>query len=148
VNTPINQSIQRLVEARGWDLGTTLENRVCLILSSFGFRPEQVAQQYRVGRYRLDFAAPDVKVAIEADGWVHRSPETAAKDAERDSWLRSQGWLVLRVDDRHGEESLKEQMVWPARVIRGERDALGVGKAVWTRSAESAQARKRRGRAA
>jgi very-short-patch-repair endonuclease len=102
---------RQIVEDRGWRHGTDIEDRVAIWLSQAGFRPgETVEQQYRVGRYRLDFAFPDVKMGLEVDGWHHRSPEGAARDAERDSWLRSQGWLILRVDDRHGEDSFSEQV--------------------------------------
>jgi very-short-patch-repair endonuclease len=54
----------------------------------------------------VDFAVPDIQIAIEADGWYHRSPEGSAHDAERDSWLRLKGRIVLRVDDRYGEDAL------------------------------------------
>lgn len=131
-----SRSIRQIIEERGWTPGSSLENRVALILSRGGFRPggellntrphprrPDLVQQYQAGRYRLDFAAPDVKIAIEADGWHHRSPEGAAKDAERDSWLRSHGWIVLRVDDRHGEDSLEDQIARAARLIWLERNA-------------------------
>lgn len=122
---------RQIVEEKGWKPGSTLENQVALMLSRFRMRPrvgtypkigaDELEQEYRIGKYRLDFAAPDVKIAIEVDGWHHRSPEGAARDAERDSWLRSEGWIVLRVDDRHGEESLLKQVVRAVRLIRLER---------------------------
>lgn len=94
--------------------GAHLENQVALILSRSRITAEQ---QYQVGRFRLDFAWPDVKIALEADGWWHRSPEGATADRQRDSWLRSQGWIVFRVDDEHGEDSLRDQVVRVAHLV-------------------------------
>jgi very-short-patch-repair endonuclease len=97
-----------------------LENRAALILSRCGLRAEQ---QYRVGKFRLDFAWPDIKIALEVDGWWHRSPQGAASDRQRDSWLRSQGWVVFRVDDEHGEDAMRAQVARVARMVRAETPA-------------------------
>ena len=102
------------IVSRGWTLGTELENMVMRQLTNFRYRPEQ---QHRVGKFRLDFAWPDLKIALEADGWHHRSPAGAARDRERDSWLRSEGWLVFRIDDEHGERMLAEQIVRVAQIV-------------------------------
>jgi very-short-patch-repair endonuclease len=108
----MNHFLKRYTEPalieRGWRPGTTLENRVAWVLSRF-FTPDQISQQHRSGRFRIDFAHVAKRVAIEVDGWYHRSPEGSAKDAERDSWLRANGWIVLRIDDRHGEDALVDQ---------------------------------------
>ena len=104
------------VVAAGWRAGTTLENRVAHRMMRWGYTtgdakdPRAVVQQHRVGNYRLDFAWPMQRIALEADGWHHRSPEGAERDARRDAWLRSQGWLVFRVDDQDGEDGLNEQL--------------------------------------
>lgn len=106
------------IVGRGWRPGTALENQVAFILMRFDTpRPEQ---QHRAGRYRLDFAWPAARIALEADGWWHRSPDGASKDRQRDSWLRSEGWLVFRVDDEHGEDLLEHQVMRVCRVVRAE----------------------------
>lgn len=110
---------RQLVAERGWRVGTDLENRVAILLSRWEV-PGPVEQQYRIGRFRVDFAWPDRMIVLEADGWHHRAPEGAAKDRRRDSWLRSQGWVIFRVDDEHGETSLVQQMVRVCRVVRSE----------------------------
>lgn len=47
--------------------------------------------------YRLDFAWPDVRVAVEYDGYEsHESRQDA--DAARDADLRRRGWTVIRAD--------------------------------------------------
>jgi very-short-patch-repair endonuclease len=122
--TALIGATRSVVVDRGWQPGTDLEDRVSLQLSRWGVHVDDVAQQYRVDSYRLDFAWPAVKIAVEADGWWHRSPEGAAKDAERDSTLRAAGWVVLRVDDRHGEQAFVEQLCRAVRLIRSEMRAL------------------------
>jgi very-short-patch-repair endonuclease len=53
--------------------------------------------QHPVGKYRLDFAIPDKRVAIELDGHqYHKTKYQRTQDAKRDRWLYGQGWHVLR----------------------------------------------------
>lgn len=110
----VRQHVKRLVEEAGLRTGTSLEDTVAWRLHRAGL---VFVQQYPAGKYRLDFAWPDKQVALEADGWHHRSPEGASKDALRDAWLRSRGWLVLRIDDAMGPESLERQIASAARLV-------------------------------
>ena len=53
--------------------------------------------QYRVDRYRLDFAYPDLMIAIEVDGYAaHGSAEALQRDLQRQNHLVALGWTVLR----------------------------------------------------
>jgi very-short-patch-repair endonuclease len=53
--------------------------------------------QHPVGKYRLDFAIPDKRLAIELDGHeYHKTKYQRTHDAKRDRWLYGQGWHVLR----------------------------------------------------
>ncbi|WP_426596321.1 endonuclease domain-containing protein [Pectobacterium brasiliense] len=53
--------------------------------------------QYKVGKYRVDFALPDKKIAIELDGHdYHKTKFQRTNDAKRDRWLYGEGWHVLR----------------------------------------------------
>lgn len=101
---------RNLVAKHGWRTGTDLEDKVAWLLHRMGQKPDVVRQQHSVASYRLDFTWPDVQIAVEVDGWHHRSPEGAAHDAMRDAVLRDHGWIILRVDDRHGDESLELQV--------------------------------------
>jgi very-short-patch-repair endonuclease len=49
--------------------------------------------------YVVDFLCIAAKVVVELDGPPHESPERRVKDAERDAWLKGQGFLVLRFSD-------------------------------------------------
>jgi len=53
--------------------------------------------QFRIERYIVDFAFPDVKLAIEADGIAYHSGERRERDRKRDWRLKMQfGWTVMR----------------------------------------------------
>ncbi len=46
--------------------------------------------------FRLDFAYPHAKVAVEYDGREFHEGEAASRaDEERRAWLRSRGWTVI-----------------------------------------------------
>ena len=51
-------------------------------------------RQVPLGRYYADFACHHPKLVIEVDGWTH---DDAAYDAERDRYMQSEGYTVLRV---------------------------------------------------
>jgi very-short-patch-repair endonuclease len=53
--------------------------------------------QFRIEDYIADFAFPDVKIAIEADGAAFHTGERRERDRKRDWRLRTQvGWTVMR----------------------------------------------------
>ena len=54
------------------------------------------APQFRIEAYYVDFAFPDIKLAIEADGAAFHSDERKERDRKRDSFLRGRGWTVKR----------------------------------------------------
>ena len=54
--------------------------------------------QQRVGPYRVDFAYPAARVAIEADGFRwHSSRQQWDRDRARRNALTAMGWTVLNV---------------------------------------------------
>lgn len=57
--------------------------------------------------YQIDVAFPDIKLAVEVDGGVHRIPENQAKDKIRTEYLRSHGWTVLRFWNQEVTRDLK-----------------------------------------
>lgn len=50
-------------------------------------------RQQEIGRYIVDFVCFEARVIVEADGAQHIDN---AYDAERDAWLRAQGFELLR----------------------------------------------------
>ncbi len=78
-----------------------LESRGALLLQRLGW--STVRRQFEVerrdgGRFRLDFALPEVKLAIELDGRHHRNRVQWQKDRRRDLELGRLGWTVIRLE--------------------------------------------------
>ena len=64
------------------------------------------------GEYRLDFAFPVIKLAIEVDGYVwHFTPEHLQRDHARRNQLQRDGWVVLVY-------TWRDITADPARVVR------------------------------
>jgi very-short-patch-repair endonuclease len=59
--------------------------------------PLKVIPQFTISHYRVDFAIPKYKIAIEIDGheW-HSTKSQKARDAKRDRFLLSDGWITVR----------------------------------------------------
>ena len=58
-----------------------------------------IHRQAPIGRYVADFVHHGAKLVIEVDSGWHDHPEAQLRDAERDAWLVSQGYRVMRVRD-------------------------------------------------
>lgn len=71
-----------------------METRIRLALVDGGLPIPEL--QFPVGPYRLDLAYPGVLLAIEYDGEHHRTPEQARYDLERQAYLDTRGWTVVR----------------------------------------------------
>lgn len=54
-------------------------------------------REFRVGRWFIDFALP-TKIALEIDGRQHQDAERKLKDAEKDAYLTSIGWIIFRIN--------------------------------------------------
>ena len=75
------------------------EERMRALVARAGL-PQPVAQ-YRFGPYRLDFAWPELRVAVETDGWAtHGRRQGFEDDRAKDAALLAAGWRVLRVTYR------------------------------------------------
>ena len=53
-------------------------------------------RQATIGPYYVDFACHTNRLVIELDGGQHASGVQAGRDVERDAFLRSNGYRVLR----------------------------------------------------
>ncbi|MEH6382820.1 MAG: DUF559 domain-containing protein, partial [Dietzia cercidiphylli] len=74
-----------------------METRLRLFLIDLGLTRFRV--QYRTPGlpYRLDFAFPEHKVAVEYDGAGHRDAAQHGNDVRRLNRLRAAGWTVITV---------------------------------------------------
>lgn len=61
------------------------------------FNKYDVKTQVPCGRYRIDLALPESRLAIECDGKAfHSTKEQKAHDYRKNAYLRKNGWKVLR----------------------------------------------------
>ena len=102
-----------------------LEPRMARLVKKYGL-PTPVFQHrvYSVGGVflgRVDFAYPELKIAIEVDGWeAHATPAQLDRDLARQNKLILEGWTVLRF-------SWKRVVLRPAEVAAQIAAALGAG---------------------
>ena len=65
--------------------------------------------------YVIDFAIPNLKIGLEADGEVfHSSPKQMQHDKERDMLLAQQGWTIARFSDRdieHNSQKVVQEII-------------------------------------
>jgi very-short-patch-repair endonuclease len=73
---------------------TEAEARLWYHLRAHRFMGLKFKRQKPVGRYIADFVCWEHRLIIELDGGQHA--EQATYDRQRDAWLRSQGYAVLR----------------------------------------------------
>lgn len=52
-----------------------------------------------IGRYHFDFFCPDLKIAIEVDGYAHEFVDIHNQDAPKKLYIASLGITVLRLTD-------------------------------------------------
>jgi hypothetical protein len=78
----------------------------------------KIRTPFGIVRFRLDMAYPDIKLAIEYDGWeFHSSDDAKARDRRRRHMLRQEGWtfVVLTRDDVYGDAPRAAAKVREAR---------------------------------
>ena len=98
------------------------ESRARIVITQAGLAmpvPQHVVRD-AAGHFiaRLDLAYPDLRIAIEYDGDVHRDPARYRKDASRRTLLRQLGWFVI--------EATADDLRYPQRLIGKVRGAMDV----------------------
>lgn len=73
---------------------TDAEQRIWYHLRANRFMDLKFKRQKPLGRYIVDFVCMEQQLIIELDGGQHA--EQTEYDQHRDTWLRSQGYTVLR----------------------------------------------------
>ncbi len=90
---------------------TEAEQRLWYHLRAHRFLGLKFKRQKPMGRYIVDFVCLEQRLIIEIDGGQHS--EQVDYDQDRDAWLRSQGYTVLRFwnnDVMQQLESVLEQI--------------------------------------
>ena len=97
-------------------------------------------RQSPIGPYIVDFVCPSVKLIVEVDGDLHETEAGRRHDANRDSYLRSLDYVILRIDEPdvinnawHVAQFVKEKAECvagdPTRPLRGHPPLKGEGDA-------------------
>ncbi|MFP5381083.1 MAG: endonuclease domain-containing protein [Gammaproteobacteria bacterium] len=97
---------------------TDAEARLWYHLRAHRFMGLKFRRQKPVGRYIVDFVCWAQRLIIELDGGQHA--EGASHDRQRDAWLRSQGYTVLRFWNHEVMQELEG-------VLEGIRRAVSTG---------------------
>lgn len=78
---------------------------------------DKLVPQHPVGKYRIDFAIPELKFGIEIDGLAyHNGQDSFMKDRSRQREIESEGWRIVRFAAK--EISLDvDKCFWEAEAI-------------------------------
>lgn len=71
-------------------------------------------REKNVGRWFIDFAFNDLKLAVEIDGSQHyNDPERMQSDRNKDEFLKNEGWEVFRVRWHNPSNDKGKSMLYP-----------------------------------
>jgi very-short-patch-repair endonuclease len=79
--------------AKGLVWMSPIESRLYEAMKAEGLSP---TAQFCVEGYFVDFAFPDIRLAVEADGGAYHTGEARERDRKRDWILKNAGWSVKR----------------------------------------------------
>ncbi len=54
-------------------------------------------RQFPIEPFIVDYAAIEIKLIIEVDGATHTSADEISYDRSRETYLKAQGWRIIRV---------------------------------------------------
>lgn len=78
---------------------TDAERKLWFLLRDRRFAGVKFRRQMPIGPYIADFVCLRRKVIVEADGGQHSDSQ---RDAVRDSWLKGEGYVVVRLKNPEG----------------------------------------------
>jgi very-short-patch-repair endonuclease len=79
---------------------TSAEAALWFMLKSKKLEGRKFRRQYSISSYIVDFCCPSEKLIIELDGNPHGEYHIIHKDENRDKYLESLGFIVLRFENR------------------------------------------------
>jgi very-short-patch-repair endonuclease len=79
---------------------TSAEAALWNILKSKNLAGKKFRRQYSIGNYIVDFCCPSERLIIELDGNPHGEYYKIKTDGNRDKYLESLGFSVLRFENR------------------------------------------------
>lgn len=96
------RQVRPLVPLVDWRRESQRESWTALAISDAGLPAPEPQYWIEIGGvpvWRLDFAYPRHRIAIEYDGeeWHDRTPEQRKNDRDRRDWMRKDGWIIIVV---------------------------------------------------
>ncbi|KAB2879375.1 DUF559 domain-containing protein [bacterium] len=85
---------------------TRAERLLWQSLRNRGIEGFKFRRQHSVGPFVLDFYCPELKLAIEVDGYSHDSEETKKYDTERQKIIEVYGVRFLRIRDEEVHKNI------------------------------------------
>jgi very-short-patch-repair endonuclease len=79
---------------------TSAEAALWNILKSRNLEGRKFRRQYSIDNYIVDFCCPSEKLIIELDGAPHGEYHRIQKDENRDKYIESLGFTVIRFENR------------------------------------------------
>jgi very-short-patch-repair endonuclease len=79
---------------------TSAEAALWNILKSRNLDGRKFRRQYSIGCYIVDFCCPSEKLIIELDGAPHGEYHRIQKDENRDKYIESLGFSIIRFENR------------------------------------------------
>jgi len=79
---------------------TSAEAAIWQMLKSKQLDGRKFRRQYSIGSYIVDFCCPSEKLVIELDGDSHGEYHKIQDDENRDKYIESLGFIVLRFENR------------------------------------------------
>jgi very-short-patch-repair endonuclease len=76
---------------------TAAEKSLWKVLRKLDLNGTHFRRQAPFGDYIVDFVCHGARLVIEVDGGIHRWDVVAARDAERETWLKTRGYRVVRI---------------------------------------------------
>jgi very-short-patch-repair endonuclease len=76
-------------------------------------------RQQSLGPYIVDFYCAAERLIVELEGAAHDSEHSAKRDESREQFLRSQGFIVIRLENRHVMENPEGVLAYISQHFRG-----------------------------
>ena len=76
---------------------TAAEKSLWKVLRNLELNGTHFRRQVLFGDYVADFACHGARLIVEVDGGIHNWDLVAARDAEREDWLKTRGYRVVRI---------------------------------------------------
>jgi type I restriction enzyme R subunit len=99
---------------------TPAETALWAVLRHRRLRGLKFRRQFPIATFVADFCCYSIRLIVELDGEIHEEPAQVAHDENRDAYLRSRGYTILRLPNHRLQdtESVVDE-IFQAALVRG-----------------------------